>query len=98
MQSSLTSLEVVYNLLRDRNVMTDTLNFVQFSLSIVLSSRATMFLYIQEAAYTAAFSLACLKIRSRNEEAINSARNETDLLAKCFLLPTLSTSILFTCF
>ena len=47
---------------------------------------------------TAAFSLACLKIRSINEEAINSTRNETDLLAKCFLLPTLSTSILFTCF
>ena len=54
MQSSLSSLEVVYNLLRDRNVMTDKLNFVQFSLrlSIVLSSRATMFLYIQEAAYS----------------------------------------------
>ena len=47
---------------------------------------------------TAGFSLACLKFRSRNEEAINSTRNETDLLAKCFLLPTLSTSILFTCF
>ena len=31
---------------------------------------------------TAGFSLACLKIRSRNEEAINSTRNETDLLAK----------------
>ena len=52
MQSSLSSLEVVYNLLRDRNVMTDKLNFVQFSLSIVLSSRPTMFLYIQEAAYS----------------------------------------------
>ena len=53
-QSSLSSLEVVYNLLRDRNVMTDKLNFVQFSLrlSIVLSSTATMFLYIQEAAYS----------------------------------------------
>ena len=51
-QSSLSSLEVVNNLLRDRNVMTDKLNFVQFSLSIVLSSRATMFLYIQEAAYS----------------------------------------------
>ena len=48
--------------------------------------------------HTAALSLACLKIRSRNEEAINSTRNETDLLAKCFLLPTLSTSILFACF
>ena len=33
---------------------------------------------------TAAFSLACLKIRSRNEEAINSTRNKMDLLAKCF--------------
>ena len=42
---------------------------------------------------TAGFSLACLKIRSRNE-AINSSRKETDLLAKCFLLPILSTSIL----
>ena len=48
----------------------------------------------QEAAYSG-FSLACLKIRSRNEEAINCTRNETDLLAKCFLLSTLSTSILF---
>ena len=47
---------------------------------------------------TAAFSLACLKIRSRNEEGINSTRNETDLLAKCLLLPTLSTSILLTSF
>ena len=47
---------------------------------------------------TAAFSLSCLKIRSRNEEAINCKRNETDLLAKCFLLLILSTSILFTCF
>ena len=45
-------LEVISNLLRDRNVMSDKLNFVQFSLSIVLSSRATMFLYIQEAAYS----------------------------------------------
>ena len=34
----------------------------------------------------------------RNEEEINSTRNETDLLAKCFLLPTFSMSILFTCF
>ena len=31
---------------------------------------------------TVAFSFACLKIRSRNEEAINSTRNETGLLAK----------------
>ena len=46
----------------------------------------------------AAFSLTCLKITLRNEEAINSTRNKTDLLAKCFLLPILSTSILFTCF
>ena len=65
---------------------------------------------VQEAAYSG-FSLACLKIRSKNEEAINSTKrewvrsfapdstqNETDLLAKCFLFPTLSTSILFTCF
>ena len=34
-----------------------------------------------------------LKIRSRNEEAINSTRNETDLLAKCFLLATLWTCV-----
>ena len=46
----------------------------------------------------AVFSLTCLKIRLRNEEAINSTWNKTDLLAKCFLLPILSTSILFTCF
>ena len=39
--------------------------------------------YQQEAAYSE-FSLACLKIRSKNEEAINSTRNETDLLAECF--------------
>lgn len=32
---------------------------------------------------TAAFTIACLKIRSRKEEPINSRRNETDLLAKC---------------
>ena len=31
---------------------------------------------------TAGFSLAYLKIRSRNDEAINSTRNKTDLLAK----------------
>ena len=47
---------------------------------------------------TLAFSLACLTIRLRNEEEINSTRNETDLLAKCFLLPTFSMSILFSCF
>ena len=41
---------------------------------------------VQEAAYSG-FSLACSKIRSKNEEAINSTQNETDLLAKCFLLP-----------
>ena len=52
---------------------------------------------VQEAAYSG-FSLACLKIRSKNEEAINSTQNETDLLAKCFLFSTLSTSIVFTCF
>ena len=50
----------------------------------------------QETAYSGV-SLACLKIRSRNE-AINSTRKETDLLAKYFLLPILSTSIRFTCF
>jgi len=36
-------------------------------------------------------TLACLKIRSRNEEAINSQRNRIFSL-KVFLLPTLSTS------
>ena len=46
---------------------------------------------------TVAFRLACLQIRSRNEETINSTRNMI-LLAKGFLLPTLSTSILFICF
>ena len=43
-----------------------------------------------------AFSLACLEIRSRNEEAINSTRNRIYLLK--VLLPTLLTSILFICF
>ena len=47
---------------------------------------------------TAAVSLACLEIRSRNEEAINSTRNMIIILAKGFLPPTLSTSILFICF
>ena len=54
-----------------------------------------MFYNQQEAAYSGIQSrLQCLTIRSRNEEAINSTRNETDLLAKCFLLPILWTSIL----
>ena len=48
-------------------------------------------------AVTAAFSLACLEIRLRNEEAINSIRNVIYLL-KVFLLPALSTLILFICF
>ena len=43
---------------------------------------------------TAAFSLACLEIRSRNEEAINSTRNRIYSL-KVFSLPTLSSSVLF---
>ena len=43
---------------------------------------------IRQEAASSRFSRACLKIRSRNEEAINSTRNETDLLTKCFLLPT----------
>ena len=42
--------------------------------------------------------LACLEIRSRNEEAINSTRNMIIILANGFLPPTLSTSILFICF
>ena len=48
-------------------------------------------------ALTAAFHLACLEIRSRNEEVINSTRNMINSLIKGFLLPTLSTSILFIC-
>ena len=48
-------------------------------------------------ALTADLRLACLEIRSRNEEAINSTRNVIYSL-KGFLLPTLSTSILFICF
>ena len=40
---------------------------------------------------------ACLEIRSRNEEAINSTGNMIYSL-KVFLLPTLSKSILFICF
>ena len=48
-------------------------------------------------ALTAAFHLACLEIRSRNQEAINSTKKH-DLLAKGFLLPTISTSILFISF
>ena len=50
----------------------------------------------QERAYSAA-SLACLEISSRNEEAINSTRNRI-YSPKDFLLPSLSTSIHFTCF
>ena len=42
--------------------------------------------------------LTCLEIRLRNEETINSTRNSHGLLSKGFLLPTLSTSILFICF
>ena len=49
-------------------------------------------------ALTAAFSLALLKIRLRNEEAINSTRNRLSLRTKGFLLLTLSMSILFICF
>ena len=48
-------------------------------------------------ALTEAFSLACLEIRSRNEEAIYSVRKRIYSL-KGFLLPTLSSSILFICF
>ena len=48
-------------------------------------------------ALTAAFHLACLEIRSRNQEAINSTKKH-DLLTKGFLLPAISTSILFICF
>ena len=45
------------------------------------------------------YSLACLEIKSRNEEAINSTRNSIySQPLKGFLLPTLSTSILFIWF
>ena len=49
---------------------------------------------------TAAFSLACLEIRSRNEEAINSTRNRIYSLKVLYLPPTLvkSSILLFICF
>ena len=49
---------------------------------------------------TAAFSLACLEIRSRNEEAIDSTWNRIYLLKVLYLLPTLAKSgiLLFICF
>ena len=50
----------------------------------------------QQNTLTAAFSVACLEIRSRNEEVINSTRNRMYSLK--VLLPTLSMSILFICF
>ena len=50
----------------------------------------------QERSYSG-FSLAHLEITSRNKEAVNSTRN-TIYSLKVFLLPTLSTSILFICF
>ena len=44
-------------------------------------------------------SYACLEIRSRREEAINSIQNRIySLEVFFFLLPTLSMSILFICF
>ena len=44
-------------------------------------------------------SYACLEIRSRSEEAINSTQNRIYSLEVFFLLlPTLSMSILFICF
>ena len=49
----------------------------------------------QERSYSGV-SLARLEITSRNEEAVNFTRN-TIYLLKVFLLPTLSTSILFIC-
>ena len=66
--------------------------------SFIIHKEKQKKLVFKKKPFTAAFSLACLKIRSRNEEAINSTQNETDLLAKCFLLPTFLTLILFTCF
>ena len=56
-----------------------------------VSQTFTLFLN-KKNAITGASRLACLEIRSRNEEA------KQDLLAKGSLLSTLSTSILFTCF
>ena len=50
----------------------------------------------QERSYSG-FSLARLEITSRNKEAVNSTR-DTIYSLKVFLLPTLSTSILFICF
>ena len=49
---------------------------------------------------TPAFSLACLEIRLRNEEAINSTRNRIYSLKVLYLPPTLAKSsiLLFICF
>ena len=54
-------------------------------------------LCLNKNALTAAFSLSCLEIRSKKEEAINSTWNGIYSL-KVFLLPTLPTSILSICF
>ena len=53
----------------------------------------------QEHSYTA-FSLACLEIRSRTLEAIDSTWNRIYLLKVLYLLPTLAKSgiVLFICF
>ena len=65
---------------------------IEFRINVLLT-----LLRKNKEALTAAFSLACLEIRSRNEEAINSTRNMIYSL-KFFLLPSLLTSILFICF
>ena len=65
---------------------------IEFRINVLLT-----LLRKNKEALTAALSLACLEIRSRNEEAINSTRNMIYSL-KFFLLPSLLTSILFICF
>ena len=69
-----------------------------FSPFVSSAYQETSFHYLMNYnAPTAAVSLACLEIRSRNEEAINSTRNRIYSL-KVFSLPTLSLSVLFIWF
>ena len=73
-----------------------------FSLSI--NNRNVDIVYSSKNALTAAVSLACLVIRSRNKEAINSTRNRVYSLTEGFSPLTLSTvkyssgCLLFNCF
>ena len=46
----------------------------------LINNRNVDIAYSNKNALTAALSLACLEIRSRNEEAINSTRNRVYLL------------------